>query len=62
MINIDESCVNRSLKAGLSWIKGESKKIMSIKFYGSISIVTAILSNGGIFELLSNETIDLNKI
>ena len=45
MINIDESCVKKSIKAGHSWIKGESKKNMSIKFYGSISIVTAILSN-----------------
>ena len=62
MINIDESCINRSLKTDRSWIaKGQSKEIKSIKFYGSLSIVMAIWNNGTILALLSNETIDSKK-
>ena len=57
-MNISLIEVSRQITHGLK----ANQKIMSVKFYESISIVTAILSNGAIFAFLSNETIDLIKI
>ena len=47
LINVDESSISKSTKANYSWgLKGISLNLSNIKIRGSISLITAIMSNG----------------
>ena len=47
VINIDESSINRNLKNNYSWsMRGEINEAKNSPFVGSLSLVTAICSNG----------------
>ena len=62
VINIDESSINRNLKNNYSWsMRGEINEAKNSPFVGSLSLVTAICSNGWWITMLTNETIDSTK-
>ena len=62
LVNVDESSFSRSTKANYSWsLKGSSSSISNIIFWGSISIVSAITSNGVSIGGIRKGTIDSNS-
>ena len=61
LINIDESSFSRLMKIEYSWIrKGEDETISNIGFSSSMSMISAITSNGSILSWWSADTISSN--
>ena len=59
IINIDESCINKSIKTSYSWgIKGAAIECKNAPFLGSISWIMGICSNGAWVSFLIKETIN----
>ena len=63
IINMDQSFINRNMKSNRSWgLKGVEIELKNSIFSGSVSLWMAVLSNGSWICLLTNETIDSEKI
>ena len=59
IINIDESCFNKNTKMGYSWLnKGNNWWLANIKFQHSISLISAICTNGFAFSAVIHGTVD----
>ena len=59
LVNVDESSFSRSMKLNYSWIeKGEDNTITNIGFSSSISMWTAITSNGAVFSTVWHGSIN----
>ena len=59
IINVDGCCFSRSTKQNYSWLdKGLSCWLQNIKYTGSISLLSAILSNGTHLSAVYSWTID----
>ena len=60
---MDQSSINRHMKSNRSWgLRGTKIECKNSNFSGSVSLCMAILSNGNWFWLLTNETIEEQKI
>ena len=59
IINIDESCFNKNTKMNYSWLnKGKSWCLTNIKFQNSISLISAICTNGFAFNAVWHGTVN----
>ena len=63
VINMDQSSINRHMKSNRSWgLRGAEIECKNSNFSGSVSLCMAILSNGSWFWLMTDETIEAQKI
>ena len=59
IVNIDETCFNRSLKTEYSWLpKNLTSSIININSYGRCSLVLATLTDGSWFGMIEVDTIN----
>ena len=59
IINIDESCFNKNTKMGYTWLNKENNWwLANIKFQNSISLISAICTNGFAFSVVIHGTVD----
>ena len=59
VVNIDESSINRGIMSNYSWgLKGVPIESNYCIFSGSLSLITAICSNGAWLSFMLDETID----
>ena len=62
LINIDESSLTKATKLNYSWVPtDENGEVLNTNFTNSLNIVLAICSNGSWIEMLTNDTLNIDR-